>query len=77
MSVARLGKRGVIVLPAEIRKRSKIPEGAELLVDISPSGVIYMMERPDDFVTALKEAGIGLWADIDPLEYVRQEREKW
>jgi len=77
MSVAKLGKRGVVVLPAEIRKRSKISEGAELLIDISPGGIIYIMERPDNFVAALKEAGAGLWVKPDPLEHVQQEREKW
>jgi len=77
MSVAKLGKRGVVVLPAEIRKRSKIAEGAELLIDISPAGIIYIMERPDNFVAALKESGAGLWDNPDPLEYIRQERETW
>ncbi|MBC7074787.1 MAG: AbrB/MazE/SpoVT family DNA-binding domain-containing protein [Syntrophomonadaceae bacterium] len=77
MSVAKVGKRGVVVLPAELRKRMKINEGDELLIDISESGVIYMVQRPDDFVAALKNAGRGLWAEQDPVAYVREERETW
>jgi len=77
MSVAKVGKRGVVVLPAELRRRMKLNEGDELLIDISESGVIYIVQRPEDFVDALKNAGKGLWAEQDPVEYVREERKTW
>lgn len=77
MSVAKLGKRGTLVIPSEVRKQSKIKEGDELLIDISEAGVIYIIQRPADFVAALKEAGRGLWKEQDPVEYVRKERQTW
>ncbi len=77
MSVAKIGKRGTLVLPASIRKKHKIKEGDELIIDVSESGVIYLVPRPSDYVKALKEAGSGLWDTIGPVDYVRQEREKW
>ncbi len=77
MSVAKVGKRGTLVLPASIRKKYKINEGDELLIDISDSGVIYLVPRPHDYVKALKEAGNGLWMNENPVSYIRKEREKW
>lgn len=77
MSVVKIGKRGTLVVPAEIRKQIKIKEGDEFLIDTSESGVMYMIRRPANFIEALKEAGQGLWIDSDPVNYVRGERETW
>lgn len=77
MSVARVGKRGTLIIPAEIRKNNGIKEGDELIINVSETGVIYMIPKPKDFVMALKESGQGLWGDIDPVEYIRQERDSW
>ncbi|MDD3024369.1 MAG: AbrB/MazE/SpoVT family DNA-binding domain-containing protein [Syntrophomonadaceae bacterium] len=75
MSVVKIGKRGTLVIPAEIRKQIKIKEGDEFLIDTSESGVMYIIRKPADFIEALKEAGQGIW--IDPVNYVRGERETW
>ncbi len=77
MSVAKVGKRGALVLPAGIRKKCNIAEGDELIINACDSGVIYMVPRPHDYVKALKEAGNGLWSNEDPVSYIRKEREKW
>lgn len=77
MSVARIGKRGTLIIPAEIRKRNGIKEGDEFIINVSEAGVIYMIPKPRDFVRALRESGQGLWDDIDPVEYIRQERDTW
>lgn len=77
MPVARVGKRGTLIIPAEIRRKNRIEEGDELLISVSESGVIYMIPRPKDYVQALREAGRGLWLSPDPVEYVRRERETW
>lgn len=76
MSVVRVGRRGAIVIPSEIRNRTGIEEGDELLVDVEENGIIYMMRRPKDFVAALRDSS-GVWRELDPLEYVREERKSW
>lgn len=77
MSVVKIGKRGTLVISAEIRKQIKIKEADEFLIDTSESGVMYIIRRPANFIEALKEAGQGLWIDSDPVNYIRGERETW
>lgn len=77
MSVARIGKRGTLVLPAEIRRKTGLKEGDDVLIEVGENGAIYLMKRPADFVGALRGLNAEIWRGIDPLEYVKEERDSW
>lgn len=53
----RLGERGRLVLPAELRKRAGLREGQELLVSYA-DGVLRLVTREE-----LARAGRGMFAD--------------
>lgn len=77
MAVARVGKRGMMVLPAEVRKRAGIVEGDEVLVEVDERGTVHLMKKPPDFVAALRNLHKDIWAGQDPVQYVREERQAW
>ena len=77
MAIVRVGKRGIVVLPAEIRKRIELSEGDELLVEVDNYGGIHMMKRPTNYAAFMRNLGKEVWSGIDPVEYVRKERESW
>ncbi len=53
MPVARIGKRGSMVLPASVRRKLNIVEGDEMLIEIDERGILHMMKKPKDFAAAL------------------------
>lgn len=77
MSVAKIGKRGVLVIPSEIRKKSGLKEGDDVLVEAGDSGIIHIMKRPKDFVAALRDLHSDVWSGVNPVEYVKEERDSW
>jgi len=56
----RLGDRGRLVLPAELRRRAGLEEGQELVLSYE-GGVVRMVTRAD-----LATAGKGMFADTAP-----------
>lgn len=77
MPVAKIGKRGTMILPSEIRKKASINEGDEVLVEVDERGTIHIMKRPQDFTAALKNLHGDIWRGMDPVKYVREERDSW
>lgn len=77
MPVAKIGKRGTMVLPSEIRKKAGINEGDEVLVELDERGTVHIMKRPRDFTAALKGLHSDIWRGVDPVAYVREERDSW
>lgn len=77
MSVAKIGKRGVLVIPAEIRKKSGLHDGDDVLIEAGENGMIHIMKRPKDFVAALRDLHSEIWPEISPAEYVKEERNSW
>lgn len=55
MPVARIGKRGTMVLPASIRRKANIVEGDEILIEMDERGTLHMMKKPKDFAAALRD----------------------
>lgn len=58
--VVRLGERGRLVLPAELRRRAGLREG-ELLVAVYRDGVLRLASRRE-----LARAGRGMFAHVGP-----------
>lgn len=77
MPVARIGKRGTMVLPASIRRKANIVEGDEMLIEMDERGTLHMMKKPKDFAAALRNLHRDIWKGIDPVQYVREERSSW
>ena len=77
MSVARIGKRGTLVLPAGIRHKAGIQEGDEVLIEMDERGTLHIMKKPKDFVAALRNLHKDIWKGIDPVQYVKEERDSW
>jgi len=77
MPVSKVGKRGMMVIPSEIRRKASIQEGDEVLVEVDERGTIHIMKRPRDFSAALKNLHSDIWRGIDPVQYVREERDSW
>jgi len=77
MRVAKIGKRGVIVIPSEIRKKADLSEGDDLFIDVDDHGGIHLTKKPSDFVKALHGLHQDIWKGVDPVEYVREERHSW
>lgn len=77
MPVVRVGKRGTLVIPSDIRRKTGVNEGDDVLVDADDNGVIHIMKRPADFVGALRSLAPAIWRGIDPIAFVKEERDEW
>ncbi|HHW13928.1 MAG TPA: AbrB/MazE/SpoVT family DNA-binding domain-containing protein [Firmicutes bacterium] len=77
MPVARIGKRGSMVLPASVRREVGVQEGDEMLIEVSERGTLHMMKKPKDFTAALRNLHKDIWEGLDPVEYVKEERTSW
>ena len=77
MPIVRMGKRGIVVLPAAVRRQVGINEGDELIVEADIYGGIHILKKPRDYAQYMRNLGKEVWQGIDPVEYVRKERESW
>ena len=77
MSVTKIGRRGTLVIPAEIRRKTGIKEGDDVLIEVGEHGTIHVMKRPTDFAGALRNLYADVWHGIDPVVYVKEERNSW
>jgi AbrB family looped-hinge helix DNA binding protein len=77
MSVAKIGKRGALIIPVEIRKKVGLKEGDDLLIEVDELGTIHMLKRPANFSAALRNLHSEIWNNVDPVEYVKEERASW
>lgn len=72
----KVGKKSQIVIPKEIRETVGISEGDELIVDVEEDRVILKV-KPSSYSKRLKGLHKDVWKGIDPLKYVKSERESW
>jgi AbrB family looped-hinge helix DNA binding protein len=77
MSVAKIGKRGTLIIPAEIRKKIGLKEGDDVLIEVDEKGTIHMLKRPLNFSQALQNLHAQIWENVDPVQYVKEERASW
>ncbi|MCL6613883.1 MAG: AbrB/MazE/SpoVT family DNA-binding domain-containing protein [Firmicutes bacterium] len=77
MPVAKIGKRGALIIPAEIRRKTGLKEGDEVLIEVGDDGSIHMLKRPADFTAALRGLYKEIWRGTDPETYVAEERAAW
>lgn len=74
---SRVGKRGTIVIPAAIRRRLKIEEGAVVMVEEREDGVLIRPAAviPIEMYTPERRAEFLLSNAIDPEDYARAREE--
>jgi AbrB family looped-hinge helix DNA binding protein len=77
MSVAKVGKKGVLIMPAEIRKKTGLKDGDDVLIDVDEQGTIHILKRPTNFSEALRNLYPEIWENVDPVGYVKEERASW
>jgi hypothetical protein len=54
-----------------------IKEGDDVLIEAGENGTIHMIKRPENYAVALRGFHREIWQGIDPVEYVKKERESW
>jgi AbrB family looped-hinge helix DNA binding protein len=74
---SRVGKRGTIVIPAAIRRRLRIEEGAFVIVEEREDGVLIRPAAvmPIEMYTAERRAEFLLSNAIDSEDYARAREE--
>lgn len=65
-----------VVIPKEIREKLAIKRGQKLVTYVSGAYLI-MHAQTTNYTKKLSGLGKDLWKNIDPIEYIRQERMQW
>ncbi|KKQ17430.1 MAG: Transcriptional regulator, AbrB family [Berkelbacteria bacterium GW2011_GWA1_36_9] len=65
-----------VVIPKEIREKTAIKEGQEMYVYCVGNSIV-MSPSPRSYSEKMLGLGQEIWKNIDPLEYIRQERSSW
>jgi AbrB family looped-hinge helix DNA binding protein len=71
-----VGKRGTIVIPAEMRRALGICEGQKLFVMVEDGDIVLHPVSNDPF-ERLREAAGDLFKGVDVQAYVRGLRDEW
>jgi len=72
----RLSSKHQIAIPKALRQKLSLQAGEELLID-AEKGSLVLWPRPKSYTSALRGLGKKVWKSIDPLIYIRQERDAW
>ncbi len=73
----RLGRKGQLVLPKEVRDALEIKEGDRLLVSVEANRVI--LASPEEYARQTKGLLQGTWGETveEVAGYLRGERDGW
>jgi AbrB family looped-hinge helix DNA binding protein len=76
MERVKVSSKHQIAVPSDARRKLQIQSGDYLLVDVR-EGCIILIPEPADYSKHLRGLHHEIWSDVDPVEYVRQERDAW
>lgn len=76
MTRVKVSSKLQVAVPAEARRRLGIEAGDYLIVEIQDDSIVLIPE-PKDYVERMRGFHAEIWEDVDPDEYLRQERESW
>lgn len=76
MTKAKVSSKYQIVIPKKIREKTNIKKGDVVKIIPMKDGV-YITTEPENWTEYGRGLGKEIWKDIDPLEYIRKERESW
>jgi AbrB family looped-hinge helix DNA binding protein len=76
MLSVKVSTKHQIVVPADARHALGIQAGDRLTVEVTADAIVL---RPRASTAGARLRGLGreMWADVDPVEYVRQIRQDW
>jgi bifunctional DNA-binding transcriptional regulator/antitoxin component of YhaV-PrlF toxin-antitoxin module len=72
----RIGKRGTIVIPAQMRHEMAVDEGDSLFVWLDDAGDFHAKSVPTDPLERLRAAFGDAWKGVDALAYIRAMRDE-
>jgi AbrB family looped-hinge helix DNA binding protein len=72
----RVNSDYLIEIPPDIREKLGIEPGDVLRVEIREGSVLLIPDQ-GSYVDRFQSYHPEIWDGVDPLEYVRQEREDW
>jgi AbrB family looped-hinge helix DNA binding protein len=72
----KVSSKNQIAVPSNARRKLQIQPGDYLLVDVR-DGCIILVPEPASYSQHLRGLHRESWSDVDPVEYVRQERDAW
>ena len=75
MKTVKVGKSYRVVIPSEIRKSLNLKPGERLTVELK--GNTLMMKRYSSKAEQWYGKDKDLWANIDALDYLKEERATW
>jgi len=74
----RIGKRGTVVIPADVRRALDLEEGDTLLLTLDAERRHLDIEPvPTDPFERVRQAFKGCFEGVEAQEYVDQLREEW
>ncbi|HEX3530424.1 MAG TPA: AbrB/MazE/SpoVT family DNA-binding domain-containing protein [Thermoanaerobaculia bacterium] len=81
MLVATIKSGGLVTLPDEVLEHLHLKEGDRIEFRIGENGAVWIRPAADEpkSHSILELCGLGkeLWDGIDPVEYIRAERDSW
>lgn len=76
VKMVKLGRKGQVVIPKEIREVLGLKEGDRLLVGLEGNRVV--LTAPGEYAKRTRGALRGLWGGKDEVEkYLEEERASW
>lgn len=76
MTTTKVSDKYQIVIPKTVRNKLMIKKGQKLISYIIGT---HLVLSPESSSYSARLAGLGkkLWKNIDPVEYIRKERQGW
>ena len=72
----KLGRKGQVVIPKEVREALGLREGDMLLVGVEGGRVVLV--PPEEYARRTRGALRGVWGGKEEISaYIRKEREAW
>ena len=72
----KVSSRYQITLPRVVRERLNIRSGDRLLVDVQ-DGLLILLLQPRDYTSHMLGLHREVWADLDAMGYLEEERGQW
>ncbi len=74
--MTKVSKKFQIVIPKKVRDSIGISEGDEVSIDVDNDRIVIKV-KPKSYTKKLKGLHKDLWKVVDPLDYVKNERDGW
>lgn len=76
MTKTKISDKYQVVIPKILREQLLLKRGQKLITYILDSHII-MIPESKNYTESMAGLGKEIWRGIDPIEYVRKERQEW